>query len=343
MAPRLLLKIVAALFVSLPFAAPAQEPTATIGAYGAYAPATYLGTNRGVEYHLDLWPDQAFHLVATPADGSGTDAHAGRWYADGETGSLVLDLGGEEMQLQVRNAERLRQVGAAEDGGADLVSDGTLAPAEISLPMSGMFTYYADAATIRSCTTGRTYPVAQEGAYQALESAYTEDRAAPAEPLFVTLDASIAKRAQMEGEPRQTVTVTDFGRTWPGEDCARAADRPGLTGVYWRFDTLGDSDLSDRESNREPFLVLRDGEGEFTASIGCNTKFGGFTASDTVLSMPQVASTMMACPGDKLAALDNQLDQMLTSVARYEIGGRTLLLMDEAGQIVARLEAVYLR
>jgi len=162
-----------------------QQAEPFVGAHGAMVPATYEGGEGGGTWHLDLWPDQGFHLRRTLADGAGApESFAGRWHANGE--ALVLDLGAESLELEVRNAQRLRPSGAPEDATDDLVTDGSLDPATISLPASGMFTYFADAPTFVHCATGRMHPVAQEGDYPALEAAYLNDRPGLAEPLFVT-------------------------------------------------------------------------------------------------------------------------------------------------------------
>ena len=326
--------------ISVSGKAGAQDTAAWTGAHGASAPATYLGSLDGSDYHLDLWDNQAFHLVKTSGDT--VEIHAGRWYANGEIGSLILPLGDSALALEVRSAERLRLDGAPEDGNGDLVTDRLLAPAEISLPISGMFTYFADAPTIVHCATGLTYPVAQEARYLPLETAYLDNRAGPAEPLFVTLDATIAIRPPMEGAPRPTVIVDGFNRAWPGETCARAENVSGLTGIYWRIRSLGDVDLGDLDVSQEPFIVFREGEGRFNASVGCNMKMGGFSRTGSSLSVTQVASTMMACPDETLAMLDSRLDALLPTTASYEIGGRTLLLFDGEGGMIARLEAAYL-
>ena len=170
-----------------------------VGAHGATVPATYIAEDGTV--HLDLWPDQAFHLVRKPDDGA-SEAFAGRWHANGR--NLVLPLGDETITMEVRNADRLRPPGAADDANGDLVG-APLAPAQISLPAAGMFTYFADAPTFLHCATGLTHPVAQEGDYMGLERAYLEDRLGQAEPLFVTLDATIASHPQMEGPDRLSV------------------------------------------------------------------------------------------------------------------------------------------
>ena len=318
----------------------AQDGMAKTGAHGASVPATYKGTVDGTGYHLDLWDNQAFHLVM----GSGDEAQieVGRWHADGETGSLVLPLADSDLVLEVRNPDRLRVPGAPEDGSGDFVTDRTLAHAEVSLPVSGMFTYFADTPTFVHCATGLSYPVAQEAEYLALETAYLDDRAAPAEPLFVTLDATIAIRPPMEGAPRPTVIVDAFGRTWQDEDCDRADGVPGLTGVYWRILALGGTELGDLDGGQEPFIVFREGEGRFNASVGCNTKLGGYSLSGVSLTISQVASSMMACPDDRLSMLDGRLDRLLPTVAGFDIGGRTLLLFDGEGDTIARLESVYL-
>jgi hypothetical protein len=192
----------------------AQEDRQYVAAHGATVPATYTGAVEDETLHLDLWPDQAFHLLRTTGGGA-TEVSAGRWHADGR--SLVLPLGNDEtLTLEVRNADRLRPAGASDDASGDLVS-GSLEPAAISLPVAGMFTYYAAAPSFEHCATGRVYTIAQEGDYLALERAYLENRPAPAEPLFVTLDATIAMRAQMEGPDRLSVLVEAFDGAWPGE------------------------------------------------------------------------------------------------------------------------------
>lgn len=106
-------------------------------------PDTYAGSITAVDWHLDIWPDQTFHLVRTPSDGGGEDVHAGRWHADGR--NLLLDLGSETLRLEVRNAGRMRPQGTPDDVSGDLVGAGRLDPAPISLPVAGMFTYHADA------------------------------------------------------------------------------------------------------------------------------------------------------------------------------------------------------
>jgi heat shock protein HslJ len=324
--------------IASPASAQFTEPY--VGAHGALTPATYTGTDDTGTWHLDLWPDQAFHLQRALTEGE-TEDHAGRWHADGETGALVLDTGDTEIVLEVRNAERLRPSGAPEDATGDLVTKGQLDPVAIAMPMSGMFTYFADAPTFVHCATGRQYPVAQEASYLALEEAYLRDRPGPAEPLFVTVDATIETREQMEGLARPTVSVTDLEATWPGETCARAAAAPTLTGTVWQITALKGERLDWSPPEREPYLVIRSGEKSFNASVGCNMMRGGVSVSEEALSFTQPASTMMACPGD-LARWEARLAEVLGTTTKHMIGGRTLRLIDDDSGTLAELEAAYL-
>ncbi len=314
----------------------AQQDEPFVGAHGATVPATY--TSEDGTLHLDLWPDQAFHLVRMPDDGA-PETFAGRWHADGR--SLFLPLGGDMLTMEVRNAERLRPPGAPEDASGDLVGS-PLDPAPISLRAVGMFTYFADAPTFVHCATGLMHPVAQEGDYLDLESAYLEDRPGPAEPLFVTLDATIETRAQMEGPDRLTLIADGFEATWPGETCARAAPAARLAGTVWRIRSIDGISMAWSPPAREPFILFNAEDARVNASVGCNTMHGRFDAdADGALSVGPLASTMMACH-DQLAAQEAALAVALEETAGYQIGGRTLRLLDAEGAALAELEAMYL-
>lgn len=327
----------AALFLAIP--ALAQHEEQYVAAHGATVPATYRAVGEDESLHLDLWPDQAFHLLRTTGDG-GAEAFAGRWHADGR--NLALPLGDETFTLEVRNAERLRPEGAPDDASGDLVSSEALDPAPISLRAAGMFTYYADAPTFVHCATGLMHPVAQDGDYLALERAYLEDQPGPAEPLFVTLETTIASRAQMEGPDRLTVIVDAFDATWPGESCVGAAAAPRLTGTVWRIRAIGGDSLPWSPPAREPFILFNAEDARVNASVGCNTMLGRFeVGAGRTLSLGPLAGTMMACPDD-LASQETALTVALAATAGFAIGGRSLRLFDAQGAPTAELEAVYL-
>ena len=326
----------AALACCFPLFAGAQEQTPFIGAHGATTPGSYTGARGGAEVHLDLWPDQSFHMNA------GETSDAGRWFADPGRNGLVLDLGDGNDVFEVRNAQRLRPFGAPEGGSQDLVLSEAFSPVSIRLPISGMLTYFADAATIVHCATGRTHPIAQEGDYLALERAYLADRPGPAEPLFVTMEAVIETREQMEGPDRLTVVPMQFGAAFAGEDCSLGNRVLGLGDAVWAILSVDGVNLDSSIAMREPSLSFNTSEGTFFGSVGCNTIRGGFSTSASDLGFDQpIASTMMACP-DPLADWEARLGQALAGVASYEIGGRTLRLLAADGAGLVELRAVYL-
>jgi copper homeostasis protein (lipoprotein) len=329
------------------FPALAEEPFT--GAHGLSLPATFAGTLPcadcdGIAYHLDLFPDQSWQLrrewlgkpEATVRD------ELGRWHADPSRDAIVLAGGSEApILIDVKAPDRIRFrdiQGNPIDSDLYELTAAPLAETDLSLFMSGMLTYMADAAVFEECLTGRVYPVAIEGAWIDLERAYLA-AVEGGTPLRATLEGTISLRPAMEGPDRRTVTVDRFVGVFPGETCARPAGVPALTGNYWRIDTLGAAPVVRPEGGREPFLVLR--ADSFNASVGCNMMRGGYETDGEALTFGPAASTMMACP-EPLDGWERALAATLGTTARYGIDGDRLVLMDEAGATLATFRAVYL-
>lgn len=163
------------------------------------------------------------------------------------------------------------------------------------------------------------------------------------EPLFVTLDALIAPREQMEGADRLTIVPELLRGVFPGEDCSLGPRVLDLTGAVWTITDLGDVNLASGIAAREPFVIFKESEDDFFfASVGCNGMRGAFDRSGSMLSIVQpMASTLMACP-DPLADWETQLGEVLAGVSNYKIGGRRLLLLDADGAEIAARRAGYL-
>jgi copper homeostasis protein (lipoprotein) len=229
----------------------APEP-ASILAHGLRLPATFRGDLpctdcEAVRHHLDLWPDQVFHLRREwlgkdPIIGDTLRADIGRWRIDPGRRALILH-GGAEMPLQFRilGADRLRQVDLPgmpieSDLPYELNSDGTLDPTDVSLFMAGEMTYQADSPGFTECLTGRSYPIAPGKEAMRLQQAYLADVQDPGAELYVTFDGTISSRPGMESDRLEpTVTVERFVGTWPGQSCARAKADASLVNTYWRI------------------------------------------------------------------------------------------------------------
>jgi copper homeostasis protein (lipoprotein) len=338
--------LLAAAFLATP--ALAQEPA--IGAHGLSLPATFTGTLpcadcEGIAHHLDLFPDQTYQMrrewLGKP-DATVRD-ELGRWHADPAREAVVLTGASEApIFLEVKAPDRVRLMDLE---GNPIVSDlpydlagGPLSETDLTLFMGGMLTYMADAAILEECITGRTYPVAIEGAWIDLERAYLAE-VEGGTPLYATLEGTISLRPAMEGPDRRTVTVNRFVGVYPGQTCERARANASLVNTYWKITDLGGIPVAPAEGMREPFLVLR--EDSFNATVGCNMMRGGYESGDGTLTFGPAASTMMACP-EPLDGWERSLAQTLGATKTYAIAGDTLVLMDEAGGTLATFRAVYL-
>ena len=332
--------------------------TPAIGAHGLRLPASFTGRLPcadcpGIDHHLDLWTDQVYHLRREwLGDPPRVRGEAGRWYVDPARSALVLYGASEApLQFEIAGPDRLRLLDVA---GRPIVSDlpyeldslGRLEPVDIELFLRGEFTYMADAPRFRDCVTGRSYPVAQEGDYLALERAYMDTRTEAGEPIVAVLEGGIAERPGMEEGTRvRAVIVSRFDRLEAGAACT-PPDPPvtvdaDLTNTYWRIESVGDTALDVQPGRREPHLILRGDGAGYAATVGCNQMRGGYMVDGTALTFQPGAMTLMACP-PPLDAAERALTDALSRTAGWRIEGEAMELLDAEGAPIVRLRAVYL-
>jgi uncharacterized lipoprotein YbaY/heat shock protein HslJ/uncharacterized lipoprotein NlpE involved in copper resistance len=329
-----------------------RDSSAVLPAQGLRLPATFRGDLpcadcAGVRHHLDLWPDQVFHLRREWLRKGMVRGDIGRWRVDPGRRALVLH-GGAEMPLQyeILGPDRLRQLDfpgkpIVSELPYELQSDGVLDPTDVSLFMGGEMTYQADVPRFTECLTGRSYPIASGSEALRLQRAYLADIRQPGAALYVTFEGTITHRPGITGErPEPVVTVQRFIATWPEQACARAKAAAPLVNTYWRIVRLQGSALHAVTGRREPHLVLRqsDEHSNYTATIGCNTLMGTFEIAADRLSFSLPAATKVGCPVP-LAEMERRLGEVLDDARRWQILGNTLLLKDEAGDDLALLEA----
>lgn len=127
---------------------------------------------------------------------------------DGGSALKQLDLPGQPIPTLRRH--RLQRLAA-------------YAPIDPRLHLQGMFSYLADAASIRLCATDTRLPVAMEGDYLSLERAYLKALPAGAAgtPLLVNLEGLITSRPSAEPgrPPQRTLVVERFVGVHPGQGC----------------------------------------------------------------------------------------------------------------------------
>jgi len=332
---------------------PATPQEARLAA-GLELPATFRGTLPcadcpGIRYRLNLWPDGVFHLQREWLERDFEESAAGRWRKD-PARNAILFYGGLEMPLQfsVEGPRTLRQLDISgrpieSELPYELTSDGALERLNLELPLRGMFTYMADAPRFEECLTGRSYPVAMEGAYIELERAYlAADKPGPGAPLLAALEGAITERPAMEGDRLiPTVVVRRFIGLFPLQTCERAMSEASLPNTYWRIVKLEDEPVPAVDNRREPHLILRGGESRYAATVGCNQLVGNYEVAGDRLTFAGGATTLMACP-PPLDAREDTLKQVLAATRGWRINGQVLELFDVEGAAIATLEAVYL-
>jgi heat shock protein HslJ len=166
----------------------------------------------------------------------------------------------------------------------------------------------------------------------------TFNTAIPSEPLFVTLEGAVAPKEQIEGPMRLTVIPNRFDAGWLSEDCASDLGNLALIDTVWRIRSLRGEDLPKTPPAGEPFLILHSDQNQFSASVGCNTVLGRYSADGDLTFTPSMRTTM-ACDDD-LVEWEARLGIVLAETKLHSITGRTLRLQDEKGAVVAELEAV---
>ena len=210
------------------------------------------------------------------------------------------------------------------------------------MPLRGMLTYNGDAARFTDCLTGRDYPLVKDGDYEALEHAYLAAGAEPGGPIMASFDGGIVQQPK-EGAPgtQPEVLVERFVGVWPGETCERALGAATLTNTYWKVLRLGGTEVAAGEGRREPNLILREGDGGFTATVGCDQIAGSYRLSADRLEFVSETATATPCPAP-LDEWERQLGKVLTDAVGWRIDGQTLELLDEDKATLALLQAVYL-
>ncbi|HET6462706.1 MAG TPA: META domain-containing protein, partial [Candidatus Krumholzibacteria bacterium] len=213
-----------------------------------------------------------------------------------------------------------------------LTSKGQLEPVDITLPMRGELLMDGSALRFRECLTGRSFFVDDNGEAAAARQALI---AVNSDSVYVTLEGTLHST---------NVVVRRFINAWPMESCDRSLSNASLTNTRWRLDRIDRETLRLAEGQREPYLLLRDGDqgAKYEASAGCNQMAGSYALSAESLSFAPGPMTLMACAAP-IDALEKRYIDALSRARRFRVLGNTLELMDETGTSLALFEALYLK
>jgi len=114
-----------------------------------------------------------------------------------------------------------------------------------------------------------------------------------------------------------------------GEDAQR------LAGADWRLSELSGRAAIPLEVSRRPWLRFETDSGRVSGSGGCNRLTGPFTTNHGAIHFGALAATKIACFDDALARQEDDFFAVLNSANRFDIEGRTLLLL-RGEEVVAR-------
>ena len=341
------------LLVCIPALAVGDTDQQRQGAHGLALPATFMGTLPcadcpGIEYHLDIWSEeQGYALRRTYLERDHVEDELGRWYVDPARNALVLEgTGNARSEWQITPNQEIRLL---DQEGQPIDSDlpytlvaGPLMPTELRLTVTGLMTYFADAALFTDCLSGQRYPIAMEGDYLALERAYLNAEVEPGAPLIARLDAEISLRPQMEGADRMTVTVETFHHVTPNAGCPDNRMAAEFTNTFWGMTRLDGVALDHTDGRQEPYLLILEDGTRFSGTVGCNRFMGQLKSEGDSVEFGPVASTMMACPPE-LAEQEAAFAETLEAARRVDLMDQNLRLLDDAGTELARFRAVYTR
>lgn len=333
-----------------------DRATGVLPAHGLRLPATFRGDLpcadcAGIRHHLDLWPDQVFHLRREWLGKDMTRADIGRWRVDPGRRALILQ-GGAEMPLQfaIQGSNRLRLLDLegqpiVSELPYELRSDGRLQAAELSLLMAGEAISVDGTLHVTECLTGRSYRIRAGDEALELQRAYHAAVERPGARLYVSFEGTLTPGTGAEDAgPRSTpaVSVDRFVGVWPNQSCERGRGTASLLNTYWRIVQLQGESLQPAAGRREPHLLLRDGpDGPgYAATVGCNQLVGKLHSEGEQLRFAPGATTLMACP-EPLDRMERQLTALLHATRLGRIQGNTLVLRDADGNDLALLEAVY--
>ena len=207
----------------------------------------------------------------------------------------------------------------------------------------GEFRYLADAARFAICRTGRSYPVAMEGAYRDLESAYlAAEKPEAGAPVVVSIVGEVLPRPAMEGDAEApTVVVRRLVGVWPSMACERARADARLVDQYWRIVSLAGTPVTTAPDRREPHLILSSENDAWRATVGCNQLRGRYAVNGDELAFDPGLATRMACP-PPLDAWEADLQRVLADTRRWAVHAHVLELFGADGRPLAVFEAVAL-
>jgi heat shock protein HslJ len=121
---------------------------------------------------------------------------------------------------------------------------------------------------------------------------------------------------------------------------APARSTAQLLNTYWKLTQLGELVITTPSGAREIHFVLHSENQRVAGFSGCNRMMGSYVLKGDRIKFDQMGGTMMACVPD--LELERKFLAMFPQVARWQIKGETLGLLNGDGKTVATFESRYM-
>lgn len=114
-----------------------------------------------------------------------------------------------------------------------------------------------------------------------------------------------------------------------------------LLNTYWKLTELGDQVITTPQDAREIHFVMESENPRVHGFSGCNRMMGGYVLNGNELKFDQMGGTLMACAANM--DVEKKFLAMFGDVARWEIAGETLTLVNTDDKTLAVFESRYLK
>ncbi len=298
----------------------------------------------GVDITLNFREDGLYQLRKTEVRGEKWDSTSemGRWKFDqmdnlivlGEKrGSLKTLILLDNDTLRVQDVEG-RKISTAVN--YDLRRATELDPFPDSVRIRGMYSANAESGFFAECQNAIRFPVAIEKDGAKCLQIYNTTPHGQGEPLLVSIEGSLVKRAKLEGTGEEEVLVVDqFLEILPGQSCDGTLQQNDLFNITWRLIELDGKPITLEEGQREPFVILDIEDNKMRGFSGCNRFFGTYLVKGEIFVFNKMAATRMACL--KGIALEDAFLKAIRSTEAYRIRNDILELRDRNERILAKL------
>ncbi|MEX2182684.1 MAG: META domain-containing protein [Gemmatimonadaceae bacterium] len=314
-----------------------EDSLSALGRPAAFAGRIPCDDCDGIDLVLILHPDGSYRAqerYAGKGRQPGPAMAVGRWTLRTDSGTqLILHGGGDPARrFDVVSQLRLR---ALDSSGRAMDSTTARDLRRISVPEAfatafhgrGTFRYYADAANLVECVSGRQFPVTGDSAYLRLEAAHGVHALGHGASIVVDVSGHLqVLPGAEEGTRLETFVVDSHTVAGPTARCDAARTRAVLAVGDWEMTALDGVPLPDLAAAVRPTLRFLLGDAAMTGNAGCNRFTGHAVLRGLDLVPRPVALTRLACADSTVMAREGRYSQILAEGGWFRLDARDLVL-----------------